>query len=407
MKTILNFFLIFSFLFQITSTTYAENYQEYKNSLEIKYKAVNSYDFWVKHVKNIDKIILTHKQIKKLNTQIAMFKESTNILSAEYAPEIIKDKIIIMYKYVFNKNKFFENGKLISKNFKKRVFKKLNLVRIKAGKENKRYFGIIKNRCFIKAVPVDVKIIRDLNSLNFDRNIETVAHIFDQVRILNVSKDAKWFYVVSKYFFGWVKRENVVVRENLFKFSNFIVILKNIKKFDLKIGDILPVENNKIYIFDKKINISNLSNDDYSFGFLPFTRRNILKLVINNLFLPYSWGGDAKGIDCSLLIMDIFRCFGIVLPRNSYKQADVLPGFSLVHVKNKEEFIKKFASPLTTFIYKGGHIMLYLGSYNGKPYIAHAFTMKKYQKGEVLITDLHFGRKNFVESLKKIVFLDK
>ena len=404
MKKKLIFVLIILFL-QVAAS-FAATCKIYKKSIEDKYNFVNQYQFWTKHILNLDKIILSEKQIEKLNSQIKMFKSSTNIIEAEYAPDFVKDKILKMFKYCFNKNRYFEDGNLVNKNFIEKLTDELNIENIKYTVK-KSYFGIIRNRSFIKAVPTDRRIIRNIDTINFDRNIETVSHIFDLVKVLNVSKDSRWFYVVSQYYFGWVKRENVVIRETLYKFQDFVVILKNIPKYNLKLGDILPLENNRIYIFDRTLEVSALNPDEFSIGFLPFTKRNILKLVFNLLHAPYRWGGDIIGTDCSLFVMDIYRCFGVVMPRNSYKQAEVLMGLSLENVKDIEKFILKTASPLTSLIYKNGHIMLYIGSYENKVYIAHAFTMENFHKGEVLITDLDFGRKDFITSLKKLVFLDK
>jgi len=394
--------IIFIMLFKVAVLSSA-TFQDFKKELENKYKNVNQYQFWINHSTNLDKIILNKEQIDKLNSQIAMFADSTNNIFSDFSKELIKDKILKMANYLFKNYRFFANGKLLGKNFKNKIYKEININGISKCYK-KKYFGVIRKRCFVKSIPTDLKIIRDINSKNFDRNIETISHIFDLVKVLNISKDRKWLYVASKYYYGWIKKEDLIIRETPFKFKKFVVILKNLQEYNLRVGDILPYNDKKIYLFGKKVRIK---KDDFNVGYLPFTKRNVIKLIFSSLKMPYNWGGGVYGTDCSLFIMDIFRCFGINLPRNSWKQSEVLAGLSLMHVNKKEKFIKKFAFPFQTLIYKKSHIMLYMGSVGNKVYIAHAFTMKKFQQGEVLITDLYFGREHFADSLKKIVFFNQ
>jgi gamma-D-glutamyl-L-lysine dipeptidyl-peptidase len=54
----------------------------------------------------------------------------------------------------------------------------------------------------------------------------------------------------------------------------------------------------------------------------PFTAENIHQTAIKFLDVPYLWGGKSKcGIDCSGFSQQVFRSFGIKLPRDSYQQA--------------------------------------------------------------------------------------
>ncbi len=386
-------------------------FNEFKANLEKKYEVFNDYNFWVKHIPNLNKVLLTNDQIKKLNRRINSFQFANNNISDNLTAEEIDEKIGLMFDYLFRKKRYFENGMPVDENFLNGMRIQLNTEKIKDFLK-KEYFAVICKRAYIRTLPTD-KLILDSRLLTyFNRNIETISHINEIVRIFNISKDKKWYFVMSRYTFGWIKADNIRkindIRRFKKSFKTFCVILNdNVSKYNLKLGDILPVKNNTV-ILDKyrKIKISSLNKDDYSMGFLPFTRKNILKLVFRLNKSPYGWGGLHNRRDCSLFVMDIFRCFGINLPRNSKKQGEVLPGFFIKNVKNKENFIVENASPLTSLIYKRGHIMLYMGEYNGIPYIAHDFNMLNYHRGEVLITDFDFGRAGFADSILKLLFID-
>ena len=115
---------------------------------------------------------------------------------------------------------------------------------------------------------------------------------------------------------------------------------------------------------------------------------------------PYGWGDKLGGRDCSRFIMDLFRTFGILMPRNSKEQAKV--GVDLDRVKGKSNKEKRRvldqAIPLATTLRLPGHIMLYLGRDEGKDYVIHSLSgiqgpEKIETIGKVVVSDLSLGSK--------------
>ena len=77
--------------------------------------------------------------------------------------------------------------------------------------------------------------------------------------------------------------------------------------------------------------------------------------------------------DCSALTRELFTPFGIWLPRNSVAQArtgavNMLEGMT---TEEKEEQILRNGVPFLSLVGMRGHIMLYVGKYNGRPAIFH------------------------------------
>ncbi len=115
---------------------------------------------------------------------------------------------------------------------------------------------------------------------------------------------------------------------------------------------------------------------DVSDGFLPYTPRTVYQQAFKLLHAPYGWGGGFGERDCSQFLCEIFSTVGIVIPRNSSRQAMVgrpVDGFSAdVSEVAKKDLLANGAVPGATLLRFPGHIMLYLGDVNGEPYAIHA-----------------------------------
>ena len=81
--------------------------------------------------------------------------------------------------------------------------------------------------------------------------------------------------------------------------------------------------------------------------------------------------------------------------------------------EEKEAFIIANATPYQTLLWQCGHIMLYIGHFEGKALIAHSVwsvtTGKKYENmlGGVVITTLHVGEEHNGTFAKSPLLIDK
>jgi cell wall-associated NlpC family hydrolase len=146
---------------------------------------------------------------------------------------------------------------------------------------------------------------------------------------------------------------------------------------------------------------------DVSAGYLKYTRRNILEQAFKYLDSPYGWGGQYDALDCSSFLKNVFACFGLKLPRNSaaqIQQGTYLFGANFQKTDDeivKNEAIIKKAIAAASLIYFPGHIMLYIGEYQGQPYVIHSVWGYRAQKNnkdtyyiinKVAVSGLDLGR---------------
>ncbi len=108
---------------------------------------------------------------------------------------------------------------------------------------------------------------------------------------------------------------------------------------------------------------------------------------------PYGWGDMYGEQDCSRFLQMVFATVGITLPRDSKDQAQV--SNSAVDFDKKSDDGTKIvaitkAPAANTLLAMKGHIMLYLGTVDGKPYAIHDTTVSAMDR--VIISDLSLGQ---------------
>jgi cell wall-associated NlpC family hydrolase len=109
-------------------------------------------------------------------------------------------------------------------------------------------------------------------------------------------------------------------------------------------------------------------------GYLPYTRQNLLRQSFKFLGERYGWGHSYNARDCSGFVSDVYKTFGILLPRNSGDQGLSAIGSNLRFDRATlaEARVESLQSlEVGDLIYMPGHVMMYLGEVNGEPYVIH------------------------------------
>ena len=117
-------------------------------------------------------------------------------------------------------------------------------------------------------------------------------------------------------------------------------------------------------------------------GFLPYTAENILKLAFSMLGEVYGWGGSLDSRDCSMMVHDIFACFGICLPKDttgpqSLTGMDIFMDLTSYSKEEKEQILTRLRPGAVLGF--PGHVMIYLGK-TGQDYYVISQTGHFYQK---------------------------
>jgi len=245
--------------------------------------------------------------------------------------------------------------------------------------------------------------------------------------VSHLSLDGQWAYVFTSYATGWVTKSGIAFLSD--KVTQSWQEARQIELID-EYYPIKDLEGNFIFKSRVGMRLALISIDKEHYIALAITAgknnsptytkvkvpRSIAseeKLLLNAQNLEritrlmmqshYGWGGLYEEKDCSSTLRDLYAPFGIWLPRNSSQQSKMGRVISLeeLSAQEKKEAIVKEGVPFETLLYKQGHILLYLGEYNGEiSVLQNVWGVKTMHEGKegrkvigkVIISSLELGK---------------
>ena len=361
-----------------------------------------SIDYWRKSRGN-DFEILTAEEIDALNK--ANGNNGCGIVNLNADKEYNAESVRAMIEaYSFPSKEYIHDRKITDAE-KNAILKNRNL----DDRDFEVRYGITTENGSIRAFPSDAFLTNEKNL--YDYLQETGINYGEPLIVLWESSDKEWYFVQAYDYNGWIRKDSVGLCEK----DDFEELLKAIsdgnvwcpkktgetefvtengesaKKF-LRMGTYISVRGNRLLLPERddtgKLYFTIAEEpDDISGKLMKFTLNNLLTLGEAALGTPYSWGDiDEKGMDCSSTLQSIFRCFGLLLPRNSSQQ--IKTAFEIVNLseagkKEKYEILSEL--PMGTVLYMPGHVMLYLGMYDGMPYVIQNTTDSARDDGGVTV----------------------
>ncbi|MBU0721755.1 SH3 domain-containing protein [bacterium] len=264
----------------------------------------------------------------------------------------------------------------------------------------------------IRAFPANRPLLRDPSlageGFPFDYLQNSSIAANKPLFVSHYSRDKEWVYVFSSFANGWVKHDEVVYLEKkhtdtIQKAHQVVFTKEDIPLYDMqgnflfksRIGMRMPlIDESDAHYTVLAISIykngsplflnSKISKDIAHKGILRLDKKNLPQIVNEVSKTNYGWGGMYDQRDCSSMLRDLFTPFGIWLPRNSYQQSKIGQVISLKDLSDEEKIarIKKQAVAFQTLLYKKGHIVLYVGTYNDTIVVFHNTWGIKTKKGE-------------------------
>jgi cell wall-associated NlpC family hydrolase len=278
-------------------------------------------------------------------------------------------------------------------------------------------FGMVVSRTAMRTWPTDDVVYTSRETIDLDRFQENGLFPSDAVAVLHDSADGKWCFAQSYNYAAWVKKDTIAfgARDEVLAYRRanpFLVIAGNrattnfspttpaVSEVQLEMGarlplidpedvnhDVdgqhpgasyvvqLPVRSEKGALELKHALIAR--NQDVHVGYMPYTRRNVLHQAFKFLGERYGWGHSYNARDCTGLVLEVFKTFGFVLPRNSGQQGHSEIGVNVrfpIDAPAEEKLAALSGAEVGDLLYSTGHVMLYLGCLDDEHYVIHDLT---------------------------------
>jgi len=288
----------------------------------------------------------------------------------------------------------------------------LNLKAVPQTQETR--YGLVVHRAALRTFPTATRVFNSDDDIDIDRFQESALFPGTPVAIVHESADGKWWFVVSERYAAWIEKRYVAEgsKTQVFGYTRkvpYLVVtgakvrttftpdLPAVSDLQLDMGIRVPVlrdwpgikpVNGQAPYASHVIELP-VRNDDGSLrivpallprtadvaaDYLPLTRANLIRQAFKFLGERYGWGHSYGTRDCSGFVSEVYRSFGVQLPRNTSAQS-VSPALNRIAFGDGDSREKRMEAAaglqVGDLVYIPGHVMMVIGHDNGMPYVIH------------------------------------
>ncbi|PHS28832.1 MAG: hypothetical protein COA85_03055 [Robiginitomaculum sp.] len=372
-----------------------------------------SADFWIK--RKMDKVLLSPEKITAFNARNTA-QDPTLYNLASMADALGRDDMIIRMRTVSRISKsprIYEDGTPVTAADFERYEAMLNLGAITD--QNAVRFALAVRRTSMRSYPTqDLIFSEGAQDRDIERFQESALFPGDAVAVLHTSADGQWALVQSYNYIAWVPKTAIAMgaRDEVLGYAsdnNFLVVtgdkvftvfnpdVPQVSEVQLDMGVRLALSRPKALannLYGQNPYLSHMvlmpvrksdgtlalkhaliqRKADVHVGYLPFTRENIIRQSFKFLGERYGWGHRFNGRDCTGFVSEVYKSFGIKLPRNSGDQGRSAIGINSRYAKvaplqDKIDRLKR--GKVGDLIYIPGHVLMLIGHDQGQPYVIH------------------------------------
>src|SRR5690606_17977895 len=237
-------------------------------------------------------------------------------------------------------------------------------------------YGLVVHRAALRTFPTDLRVFSSKGDTDIDRFQESALFPGDAVAVLHESADGKWVFVASERYAAWMEKRFVGIgsADQVFGYGKegpYRVITgatattaytpeePRVSNLQLEMGVRVPVladwpvmdtvngqqahaahaiqlpvrnDDGSLALVPALLPRSQETSDDY----LPLTRANLITQAFKFLGERYGWGHSYDTRDCSGFVSEIYRSFGVLLPRNTSAQA-ISPALDRLPFTDKDD----------------------------------------------------------------------
>lgn len=381
-------------------------------------------DFWLERTRNKTRVIMSGDAIREFN-ELTFATDPTMVRLAEFpdtlTAEALKSRIRSISK-IPDSPRFYADGREVTAADFAVYESGLNLEAV--ADINPVRFGLVVRRASMRSYPTNDSLYKAPDDLDLDRFQENAVFPADAVAVLHESRDGEWLLVQTYNYLAWVPADVVAIgdRDTMLDYksrddflvitgdkvsSNYNPTLPEISEVQFDMGVRLPLVSHSDAAFNVhgqnpfashivEVPVRNpdgtlrfeqaliARSRDINKGYLPYTRENLLRQAFKFLGERYGWGHAYNARDCTGFVSEIYKTFGIPLPRNSGDQSRSTIGvnkrFADDDHSGKMSALQKL--DVGDLIYIPGHVVMVIGEIDNKPYVIHDVSNLKYRSDD-------------------------
>ncbi|MCO5054301.1 SH3 domain-containing protein [Thermomonas sp.] len=388
-------------------------------------------EFWISRLEQPDAVVLTPADIQAANARLLRLEPSLHDLAA--LPDTLSRQAVLGWiggvSRLPGDPLFDEEGQRYPEAMAAGWRQSLALDRVPERVTPR--FGLIVRRAPLRTFPTELRAFAAPGDVDIDRFQETAEFPGTPVAVVHESADGRWLFVLSPRYAAWVQRDFVALgaRAAVLGYATRtpfrIVTGARVEsvytpeapqvsrlEFDMTtrlplaagLAPDQPVNGQTAYaawpvtlpargpdgelVFQPALIRKNADTAD---GYLPYTRANLIRQAFKFLGERYGWGHDFDGRDCSGFVSEVYGSLGVLLPRNTSRQA-ASPG--LVHRSfgpgdgHAARLAAVQALQVGDLVFIPGHVMLVIGHLHGQPYVIHDVAGMRYRRADGTLADI-------------------
>jgi len=386
-------------------------------------------EFWIARQSNATKIVLDSRAIAAQNARLMGLDPTVHDLEklpASLDAAAVKAWIGELSGYP-GKEMFDAAGRQLQRTDFDVL---MNNVAIESVPETQRTrYGLVVKRADLRTFPSALRAYNSAEDRDIDRFQESALFPGTPVVIAHESRDGNWWFVVSPLYAAWVEKRFIAegAANDVFAYTRktpYLVVTgatvktvftpaqPEVSELQLDMGVRVPILAD--WPKDKPVNGQHAytahvielperavdgslrfspallpRTADTAQDYLPLNRANLLRQGFKFLGERYGWGHSYNARDCSGFVSEVYRSFGVQLPRNSRDQA-LSPALNRITFTTADDHERRLAVlrelQVGDLVYIPGHVMMVIGHENGMPYVIHDTTGISYRDGTGEIT---------------------
>lgn len=378
---------------------------------------MNTAGYWIGRHPDPDRLLMTADEIDSFNAHIrndlktvADISRYPAVISGPSLRRELRGTLDDMARQEFWRG----DGRVTDEAFFAAVARNLNLDAIPETVATR--FALVTDYADQRVLPTAEILCSEPGDINFDELQNSAYDIGTPVAVVHTSADRQWVYAVAPLSNGWMPAAKVAYCTR--RVADYLAhppVVVTQAKADIytdsalrnyhgrvRLGAVLgykpslrelpvltfaslaegepPAGTVRVYVPtrcpDGNLLLSTMyvRAADVSRGYLPLTPRSLIQTAFTMLNTPYGWGDMYGEQDCSRFIQQVFAAHGVMFPRNSTAQGLVGTALPLTRETpdaEKDAILARDGIGGATVLELNGHIMLYIGSSDGRPYVIH------------------------------------